>query len=321
LHVWQDSPNPTTPFTNWATAAHSIQDAVDAATAGDEIVVTNGVYATGGRAVHGLMTNRVAVDKAVTVRSVNGPEVTVIQGYQVPGTTKGDGAIRCAYLAGGAVLSGFTLTNGATRSSGDQFTERSGGGVLGGGLEDCILTGNSAAWHGGGAYHCGLDRCILTGNSAAEGGGASGASLNNCVLTANTAASGGGVCCSTLNNCTLTGNSAFGGGGAAYATTLNNCIVYYNRLTFPADDSPRLSYSNHVGGTLNFCCTTPMPINGTGNITNEPRFVNLSAGNLRLQPGSPCIDAGTNAHVSSPADLDERPRITGKTVDMGAYEF
>ena len=87
--------SPAPPYTTLATAAAVIQDAVDAAVAGDEIVVTNGIYATGGRAVYGIMTNRVAVTSAITVRSVNGPEVTVIQGYQVPGTPHGDGAIRC----------------------------------------------------------------------------------------------------------------------------------------------------------------------------------------------------------------------------------
>ena len=88
-----------------------------------------------------------------------------------------------------------------------------------------------------------------------------------------------------------------------------------------SENNPRLSYANHIGGTLNFCCTTPMPTHGTGNITNEPRFVNLATGNLRLQPSSPCIDAGSNAYVSAPTDLDGRPRVIGRNVDMGAYEY
>jgi hypothetical protein len=126
LYVWQASPTPTPPYTNWTTAAHTIQAAVDGAIGGDKIVVTNGVYATGGRAMVGAMTNRVVVDRAVTVRSVNGPEVTVIQGCQVPETSTGNGAIRCVYLINGAVLSGFTLTNGATFYSEDYAREHSG---------------------------------------------------------------------------------------------------------------------------------------------------------------------------------------------------
>src|SRR5881396_1213704 len=105
-YVDVNSTNAAAPYTNWTIAAVNIQDAVDACVAGDEIVVTNGTYATGVRENYGK--NRVVVDKPLTLRSVNGPEFTVIQGYQVPGSINGDTAIRCLYLADGTLLSGFT---------------------------------------------------------------------------------------------------------------------------------------------------------------------------------------------------------------------
>ncbi len=177
LYVWSESPDPKPPYTNWTTAARVIQDAVDAALAGDEIVVTNGVYATGGRAVDGTMTNRVAITKALTLRSVNGPEFTVIEGYQVPGTTNGPSAIRCVYLANRARLSGFTLTKGATTSWG------SGGGVY------CVFT-NAV-----------VTNCVLVGNSARYGGGASGSTLYNCIVYFNRSIDGPNHIDSTLNYC------------------------------------------------------------------------------------------------------------------------
>src|SRR5437667_6508269 len=50
-------------------------------------------------------------------------------------------------------------------------------------------------------------------------------------------------------------------------------------------------------------------------------FIDLAGGNFRLQPGSPCINAGNNFYVSTSTDLDGNPRIINGTVDMGAYEF
>src|SRR5262249_28789164 len=185
LYVNVNSANSTPPYATWAAAATNIQDAIDASVAGDQIVVTNGVYARGGRAVYGTMTNRVAVDRPIGLRSVNGPQFTTIHGYQVPSTTNGDGAIRCVYLTNGASLSGFSLTGGAT-SPGDGLRDQSGGGLWcepGGLASNCVISGNSAFNLGGGAYGGALTNCTLTGNSASFGGGAYGGTLNNCTLS------------------------------------------------------------------------------------------------------------------------------------------
>ena len=316
-YVDLNSANPTPPYTNWTSAATNIQSAVDVADVGDEIVVTNGVYQTGGRLVYGLMNNRVAVTKPVTVRSVNGPVVTVIQGYQVTGTTNGDGAIRCVYLTNGAALVGFTLRSGGTRISGAGDLERSGGGVLcessSAMVSNCVLTGNSADTYGAGACYGTLNNCTLTSNSASfQGGGAFSGTLNNCAITGNSAVIGGGAYESTLNNCTLVGNTASSSQGGTHGGTVKNCIVYYN--TAPA-------IPNCAGNQVSYSCTTPLPGDGTGNFTAPPMFVDYTGGDLRQQLNSPCINAGNNAYAVVATDLAGRPRIVGGAVDIGSYEY
>ena len=125
-YVDVNSTNATPPYTNWTTAATNIQDAVDSAVAGDEIVVTNGTYATGER-TNDFGRSRLIVDKPLTLRSVNGPQFTVIRGFKAFITINGSVAnvIRCIYLTNGASLSGFTLSSGGLAAVGRQPTTES----------------------------------------------------------------------------------------------------------------------------------------------------------------------------------------------------
>ena len=343
---------PLAPFSSWKTAATNIQDAIDAVPRGgsDLVLVSNGVYATGGRPVGDeKLTNRIVIDEPITVRSVNGPGVTIIRVAKDPDSTNGigDAAVRCIYVVTNAILSGFTLTNGATLNSNGNgvgvvdwlgggascvptgiltnvpkgiltncvltgnIAFLSGGGSCGGTLDRCLLIGNSAASQSGGGSAFGtLNNCLLTGNSAPDGGGSSGGILNNCLLTGNSADRGGGSEGGILNNCTLTSNSATTGCGGSWNSVLYNCIVYFN--TAP-------TRPNYLDYYTAYSCTTPMP-SGTGNITNNPQFVDAAAGNYRLKTNSPCIDRGSNALAQGTADLDGNPRILNGVVDMGAYE-
>jgi hypothetical protein len=245
-YVALNSTSPQAPYSSWATAATNIQDTVDVAAAGATIFVTNGTYAGGSRVSQYGVTNRVVVDKPLVLRSVNGPDVTIVNG---------GGTARCLYLTNNVVMVGFTLTKGL-------------GGVY------CEST--SAV----------LSNCVLTGNSAqgGSGGGAYGGTLNNCALTGN---SGGGAYGGTLNNCTVTGNSGWG----ASSATLNNCIVYFN------SDPNGGNYD--ASSILNYCCTTPLPTSGVGNISAEPQLASAS----HLSAESPCIGAGS-AKYANGTDID-----------------
>ena len=236
-------------------------------------------------------------------------------------------------------------------------------------LTDCTFSRNSTDIAGGGIFTYGgnaiLANCTFHGNSAGCGGGAciNGGDpfLVNSTFHGNSAEYGGGTCIMTgepiLTHCTFSGNSANDSGGAVWgfvgSATLNNCVLWGN--TAPND--PQMTESIVAA----YCCVEGGWA-GEGNIDLDPLFLSDpdpgpdgewgtaddDYGDLRLQPDSPCIDAGDNTAVpldlvdldddgnkygeQLPFDLQGLPRFmdvpdvpdtgvgTPPIVDMGAYE-
>ena len=69
---------------------------------------------------------------------------------------------------------------------------------------------------------------------------------------------------------------------------------------------------------VTFNCKKPPPVHDLWNV--NPNFVNPSAGDYRLQAGSPAINTGiTLSTVAS--DFDGVPRPQGTASDIGPYEY
>jgi hypothetical protein len=93
--------------------------------------------------------------------------------------------------------------------------------------------------------------------------------------------------------------------------TIANSILRGNvphQIDYAGD--PRVYYSNVQGGWP-----------GSGNIDQDPAFVDASNGDFHLTHPSPCRNAGDNGFIFIQLDFEGDPRIAGGLVDMGADEF
>lgn len=240
-YVWQNSPAPDPPFTNWNTAAHDIQSAVDAADAGNTVLVgaqANQPY---------YLASAVTVAKNVLVRG------EVLSGERV--IVDGQNLTRCFFVDGNAALEAaienLTIRNGTDGSGGGGVYLNGGGRVgyctfesndcpasyggavvcnTGGAVEYCDFFANRA-WNGGAAaflYAGGtLNAGVLSNNHAGADGGAlyfyQGGAAGAVQLLNNTAAGNGGGAClfagGSLDSATVSQNvssNLTGGGGGVY---------------------------------------------------------------------------------------------------------
>jgi predicted outer membrane repeat protein len=339
--------NPVAPYLSWATAATNIQDAVDIAYGGGVILVSNGVYQTGGRVAIGTLTNRLAIVRPTTVESVNGPGVTVIHGYQVPGAINGQTALRGVYLGNDSELIGFTIEDGATIEGFDtqSLIDADGGGIYcqstNAMVLDCIIASNSCGYAGAGIYSGTAIGCQIvnntnqsTGSFGGGGGSAYSVLLNdtitgnfigsdgfggagvfsgtlcNCVISSNGM---GGVLSSILKNCAIENNSNIRYAGGADLSTLNNCLVCDNRGGQSAGGGAYDCTLNSCIISNNFSSSSGGGVFYDSNQTNPVGQQNIIIGNTALSP--PALGGGVRLEIN--ANLNNWTFISNSAAESG----
>ena len=212
----------------------SILECISASNSGDTCLVQPGTYA-----------ERIRFPAvAITVRSSQGPEKTIIDGRQ------GGPVVEFSQeQKRNTVLEGFTILNGYAKKG--ENTIEHGGGIqmisAGPTIENCILLDNWADGDGGGIY------CFTTGSTP---------EIRNVVFQGNVADSdadgqgqGGGLCAlygaPEVTNCLFFDNQAAYGGAisARYGAwvVLNNCTIAENA----ANQGWALYVQNATVDTLN----------------------------------------------------------------------
>lgn len=272
-----------------------LQAQINAATDGDTIIVSPGVY-------EGRLYMK---GKNITLTSIDPTDpaivaATVIQGRGIGPVITFDGTENETCR-----LTGFTLTGG--------ITDGRGGGICGNharaGISHCVIQNNTAD-HGGGLADCDgtIEQCIIEHNSAINNGGGfvyCAGLIVNCLIKENSADYGGGFnnCDGNILNCTIAGNTASveGGGLRRCDGSITNCIIWGNDV------------DNIFEGSQPTYSCYPEAVDGS-NISSDPLFANATAGDYHLLLDSPCIDAGDPA-----SDYMLEPLPNGARINIGAY--
>ena len=119
-----------------------------------------------------------------------------------------------------------------------------------------------------------------------------------------------------IENCTFFGNAAVIAADCVFVNSIVwNCVDWEGNPTGPQNSFTNCTFTNCLVQGWN------ADMEGSGSFDADPLFVDPAAGDFRLQSGSPCIDAGLAGIAVWTNDLAGLARVSGRAVDLGAYEF
>lgn len=129
-YVWADSPTPTPPYLSWDTASHTIQAAINVATAGEAVIVRPGAS--------GPYTEQIIMKDGVHVVNRPGDRPAI------DGGGSNSPVIFSGAFATGCTLDGFDILNGGT--NGGVYLQPTGAGIANSTMiKNCSIHGNSGS--------------------------------------------------------------------------------------------------------------------------------------------------------------------------------
>lgn len=308
----------------------AIQEAINAAKEGDELIVYPDTY----------LENIHLSGKNIVLRSSHPTSSSVVAETIIDGGRAGAVVTFSGTEETSCVITGFTITHGNAQY---------GAGICGNGCLAAIKfnqvllnfeedTYDSEVSYGGGVYDCdGLIQFnIITNNTANLGGGLYGCDglIQNNIISTNSVnpyfpeegwkpnqGRGGGLnnCNGIIENNTIWGNAAGVGAGMLDCNAaIKNCIIWNN------------SYGSVFSSREPvYSCIQSWGLGGEGNLSADPMLRDPEEGDFHLLPNSPCIDAGGKVELSRDMDQDPRPydsvnwetRGDGSDYDIGADEY